>query len=170
MNKKVFVYGIFALIIFAVSCNSKNRNSKVVSTDFVQNSTERKKDTVSQQLHPNIWEVSEKMEKQEKSTTSDYDCICDFLLNNNDESKSEELGYILFEYLKNKPLNNSAFLSYLSKKETYQKEKFLTALIQIMCIDIGEENYSYGAFVKDFDMFSNSTSAKKAFNECMSNQ
>ena len=72
MNKKVFVYGIFALIIFAVSCNSKNRNSKVVSTDFVQNSTERKKDTVSQQLHPNIWEVSEKMEKQEKLTTSDY--------------------------------------------------------------------------------------------------
>lgn len=110
------------------------------------------------------------MQKNNKLTTADYDCICDFLLNNNDESKSEELGYILFEYLKNKPLNNRAFLSYLSRKENSQKEKFLTALIQIMCIDIGEENYSYDTFIKDFDMFSNSSSAKKAFNDCMSNQ
>jgi len=110
------------------------------------------------------------MQKNNKLTKYDYDCICDFLSNNSDESKSEELGYILFEYLKNKPLNNSAFLSYLSKKGTSQKEKFLTALIQIMCIDIGEENYSYGTFVKDFDIFNNSSSAKKAFNECMGNQ
>lgn len=80
------------------------------------------------------------------------------------------MGYILFEYLKNKPLNNRAFLSYLSSKDDSQKEKFLILLIQIMCIDIGEENYSYDTFVKDFDMFSNSSSAKKAFNECMSNQ
>jgi len=170
MNKKVFVYGIFALIIFAVSCNSKNRNSKVVSTDFVQNSTERRKDTVSQQLHPNIWEVSEKMEKQEKLTEADYDCICDFLFKDESVEGGEGIGYQLFEYLRGNTLNNSAFIFYLNGKESTLKEKVLTALIRTMCIDIGEENYSYDTFVKDFDMFSNSTSAKKAFNECIENQ
>ena len=168
-NRRVF-YVIFALIL-VVSCNGNN-SKKVVSTDFVKKQNTNVK-TVAIKQSPravDISAVSVKMQKYKELTKSDYDCICDFLLNNNDESKSEEIGYILFEYLKNKPLNNRAFLSYLSRKENSQKEKFLTALIQIMCIDIGEENYSYDTFIKDFNMFSNSSSAKKAFNECMSNQ
>ena len=168
-NRRVF-YVIFALIL-VVSCNGNN-SKKVVSTDFVKKqNTNVKTLAIKQSLRAvDISAVSVKMQKYKELTKSDYDCICDFLLNNNDESKSEEMGYILFEYLKNKPLNNRAFLSYLSRKENSQKEKFLTVLIQIMCIDIGEENYSYDTFIKDFDMFSNSSSAKKAFNECMSNQ
>lgn len=168
-NRRVF-YVIFALIL-VVSCNGNN-SKKVVSTDFVKKQNTNVK-TVAIKQSPravDISAVSVKMQKYKELTKSDYDCICDFLLNNNDESKSEEMGYILFEYLKNKPLNNRTFLSYLSRKENSQKEKFLTALIQIMCIDIGEENYSYDTFIKDFNMFSNSSSAKKAFNECMSNQ
>jgi hypothetical protein len=130
------IYVIIALIL-VVSCNGNN-SKKVVSTDFIEKEKPNIETAINQQSPRavDISEVSVKMQKNSKLTTSDYDCICDFLLNNNDESKSEELGYILFEYLKNKPLNNSAFLSYLSKKETSQKEKFLTALIQIMCIDI----------------------------------
>ena len=169
-KNRIVVYGIFALIL-VVSCDGNN-SKNVVSTDLVEKEKPNNETTIVKHS-PRVVDisgVSVKMQKNNKLTTLDYDCICDFLSNNSDESKSEEPGYILFEYLKNKPLNNSAFLSYLSKKGTSQKEKLLTALIQIMCIDIGEENYSYGAFVKDFDMFSNSTSAKKAFNECMSNQ
>ncbi len=168
-NRIVF-YEIFALILI-VSCNGNN-NKNVVSTDLVEKGKPNIETAIIKHS-PRVVDisgVSVKMQKNNKLTTLDYDCICDFLSNNRDESKSEELGYLLFEYLKNKPLNDRAFLSYLSKKGTSQKEKFLTALIQIMCIDIGEENYSYGTFVKDFEMFGNSSSAKKAFNECMSNQ
>jgi hypothetical protein len=162
-RNRIVIYGIFALIL-VVSCNGTN-SKKVISTDFIEKEKPNIETAIVQQS-PHVVDTSEvsvKMQKNNKLTTSDYNCICDFLLNNNDESKSEELGYILFEYLRNKPLNNSAFLSYLSKKETTQKEKFLTALIQIMCIDIGEEDYSYGTFIKDFNMFSNSPSAKKSF-------
>jgi hypothetical protein len=153
------------LILFIVSCNSKN-GRKVVSSDFVQ--TENNKTAYSQQPQPDISNVSKKMQKQEKLTSPDYDCICGFLFNNSDESKSEEIGYQLFEYLKNNQLNNTAFLSYLNGKDT--KEKVIKSLIQIMCIDIGEEKYTYDTFIKDFEMFSNSISAKNAFNECMRNQ
>lgn len=155
------------LILFIVSCNSNN-GSKVTPTDFVQTETENNKTAISQQPQPDISNVSEKMQKQEKLTSPDYDCICDFLFNNTDESISEEIGYQLFEYLKGKSLNNTAFSSYLNGKD--KKEKVLTALIQAMCIDIGEENYTYDTFIKDFEMFSNSSSAKNAFNECMGNQ
>jgi len=103
-------------------------------------------------------------------TTTELDSICNFLINNNNESKSEELGYILFEYLRNKPNNNRTFLSYLSQKDSSQKDMLLTSLIQIMCIDIGEENYTFDAFVKDFNIFKDSHSAKKAFYNCMGNQ
>lgn len=168
-NRGLF-YGIFALILI-VSCSGNNRK-KVVSSDFLKKQNASvKTEAVQQSPHVvDISKVSVKMQTNSKLTTTDYDCICDFLLNNNDEAKSEELGYILFEYLKNKPLNNRDFLSYLSKKETSQKDMFLISLIQIMCIDIGEENYSYDTFIKDFYMFSNSSSTKKAFNDCMSNQ
>lgn len=168
-NRRVF-YVIFALIL-VVSCNGNN-GKKVVSTDFLKKEKTKNKTAVIQQSPRtvDIWEVSEKMSKQEKLKEADYDCICNFLLKEESVEGGEGIGYRLFEYLKNKPLNNRAFVSYLSRKEDSQKEKFLTALIQIMCIDIGEENYSYDTFIKDFNMFSNSSSAKKAFNECMSNQ
>ena len=158
---------LFALILFIVSCNSKNKN-KVASTDFVQTETDSNQATINQQSQSVIWEVSEKMQRQEKLKNSDYDCICDFLFNNTDESASEEIGYQLFKFLKGNSLNNSAFLSYLNGKET--KKKVLKALIGQMCIDIGEEYSSYKAFIKDFTMFDNSISLKNAFDECLRNK
>lgn len=160
---------LIVLILFIVSCSGKNE-SKVVSTNVIQTQTQKDKKPVFKQPKSDISNVSEKMQKHEKLINADYDCICDFLFNNNDEAKSEEIGYQLFEYLKGKSSNNSAFMSYLNEKESTLKEKVLTALIQIMCIDIGEENYSYDIFVKDFPLFKNSVSARKTFNECMSNQ
>jgi hypothetical protein len=160
---------LLALMLFIVSCNGKS-GSKVVSTDFVQTETENRVTAISKQPQSDISNVSEKMQKQKKLTNPDFDCICDFLFNNNDESKSEEIVYQLFDYLKGKPLNNSDFISYLNEKGSPLKEKALTALIQIMCIDIGEENYSYDNFIKDFYLFNNNAFAKKAFNECMGDQ
>lgn len=158
------------LIIFAVSCNSKNEKSKITQTNLVQNNTENKAETVSQQLHFGIAEVSAKLQKQEELTEVDYNCICNFLFNNRDESMSEEIGYQLFEYLKGNKLNNNNLLIYLDKKDSALKEKVLKSLIEVMCIDIGEENYSYEIFIKDFAVFTDSVSAKIAFYECMSNQ
>lgn len=127
---------------------------------------------ISKQASPiiDIATVTNKMQKQEKLTEGDYKCICDFLINNNDESKSEEAGYVLFEYLRGNQLRNSAFASYLNKKDVSYRERVFNNLIQIMCIDLGEENYSYDAFVKDFSLFRNNVSAKKIFDQCMSNQ
>lgn len=128
-------------------------------------------DTIEQSLCiVDITRISSNMQNNNILTTTELDSICNFLINNNNESKSEELGYILFEYLRNKPNNNRTFLSYLSQKDSSQKDMLLTSLIQIMCIDIGEENYTFDAFVKDFNIFKDSHSAKKAFYNCMGNQ
>jgi len=156
---------LFALILFIVSCNGKNE-SKVASTDFIQTKIDSNQIIINQRLQSAIWEVCEKMEKREKLTNSDYDCICDYLLNSTDESISEGVGSDLFHYLKGNSLNNSAFLSYLNNKET--KEKVLKRLIILMSIDIAEEYPSYKAFIKDFTMFGNSVSLKNVFDECMS--
>jgi hypothetical protein len=165
MKDKKILYCIFALIPSIVSCNVKNEN-KVVSIDYVLQDT----NSINQQSHLNILDVSKKMQEQNKLAEIDYDCICDFLFNNSDESISEEIGYQLFEYLQSKTLHNTAFISYLNVKESTLRESVLVALIQAMCIDIGEENYSYDTFIKDFDMFRNSAAAKKTFEECMNNQ
>jgi hypothetical protein len=158
---------MISLIFFIVSCNSKNE-TKVASSRFVENETN--KELIDKQPSSDILKVSIKMQKQEKLTKSDYDCICNYLLNDNDESESEGIGYSLFEYLKGNYSNNNNFISYLNEKEVSYKEKVQSALVEIMCIDIGYENYSYDAFIKNFGVFKNSDSAKKTFKECMSNQ
>jgi len=191
MNKKVFVCSMFVLILFIVSCNGRNRN-KVIPKDSAHNEVNNNnvvqkemgdaKDTVSNQSRPDIIAVSAKMEKQEKLTDPDYDCICDFLFDIFDRGKNieggEGIGYNMFKYFKNNQSNNSAFISYLDKKESSFKEKILKWLIQAMSIDISIGNYSNGVFVKytyrtfikDFSMFKNSVSAKRAFYECLRNQ
>jgi hypothetical protein len=114
------------------------------------------------------------MYKQEKLTEADYAIICN-ILPYADASLAESIGGSLFNCMKNNILSNNAFLSYLNKKETSYKEKILYEAAFIMCLDIqGEkylnEKYSYDIFIKDFPMFSNSVSAKEAFDRCMDSQ
>jgi hypothetical protein len=172
MNKKAVIYSIF-FILFTVSCNGKNKN-KVATANVAQKEMDCKKDTVSKQSHFDIFAVSAKMEKQEKLTETDYSCICDFLFDIFDKGKNieggEGIGYCIFEYFKNNPSNNISFMLYLNNKDTSFQDKIQKWLVQIMCIDISEENYTYDTFVKDFDMFQNSVSAKNAFNDCIENQ
>jgi len=171
MNKKVFVFNIF-LILFFVSCNGRSGN-KVIPKDSAQNEVSNSKvvttDSVQDDVDTTLIRVYEKMGKMEKLTDPDYDYICDFLLNNRDESLTEGMGYYLFKYLKNNQINNSAFESYLNGKEVPYRKKINRALVQVMCIDIGEGNYTYSTFIKDFSMLKNSVSAKNAFYECLKN-
>jgi hypothetical protein len=114
--------------------------------------------------------VMQKMEKKTKLNDADYEVIDEFLLHNNDESLSEGAGSSLYEYLKNNKANNEAYLSFLNKKSSANKEKILGSLVQIMCIDLGEDNYTQEKLIKDFSMFKGSESAKKALSDCMGNQ
>jgi hypothetical protein len=179
------IYGVFTLILFIVSCNTMNKNEDD-TMNFIQTKTE---DTVLKQSYSDISEISEdmqeqeewteidtvlqKMYKQEKLTEIDYTIICN-ILPYADASLAESIGSSLFNYLKNNSLNNSSFLSYLDKKEELFKEKILYEMVFIMCLDIQDEKYlnekySYDMFIKDYDMFKNSVSAKEAFDRCISN-
>ena len=156
----IFIYSIFALMFFVISCNSKN---KIVANNFIQ----KEIDTINDEPLPLIFSVMGKMRKQEKLTNSDYACICNFLLNNTDEGDMESIGYDLFKCLKKNQLYNSSFLSYLNKKRSSYKEKVLYKLVISLGVDLKIENYSYDAFIEDFEMFKNSVSAKKCFEEGM---
>ena len=172
MNKTTFVFYMFFSVFFVVSCGGGNE-SELIKTDSTQveinNKIDNEEETIDEGLSPEMLNTITKMKKQEELTEVDYDCICDFLFNNYDESLSEGIGYRLFEYLRGNQPNNNDFISYLSSKETSYKEKVLNELIKIMSIDIELEEYSYETLIKDFDMFKNSVSAKKAFERCMEN-
>lgn len=176
MNKRILIYCISFLLFHIVSCENKNKNkyvpvnSKPIKIESIPIKIDDEEKVTNSKSIMDISEISSKMQKQEKLTEVDYAYICNFLFNNNDESISEEIGYRLFEHLQKKQLNNDSFASYLDSKEISFKEKVLDELIKIMCIDIGEENYTYDTFIKDFDLFKQSASSKKAFNECMNNQ
>lgn len=171
MNKTKATFSIICLILFIVSCNGKkNDKNPDFSSKLLENNLIEKQDSITNRLPFTIFDISEKIKNQKDLTDSDFTIICDFLIINKDESQSEEIGYCLFEYLKGNITNNNQFASFLNKKNKAFISSIHTSLIQIMCIDIGEENYNYDNFIKDFHMFNKSVPAKKTFEECMNNQ
>jgi hypothetical protein len=174
---KVSVMALYLGLLLSSSCqNTKsdrqtqtnqkvdtNTVSKDVLISDIENTANTKIDTVSS-LH-----FLDKMKNKKGLIDSDYVSIHNFLITNNDESKSEEMGYTLFEYLKKSKANNLSFSTYLIKRGKKYQEDLLERLVKVMCIDIGEENYSYENFIKDFGLFKNSVAAKKALKDCMGN-
>lgn len=167
MKKSICFVGSVLLLI--ASCNDtikKNTGNSVMASDLKQASN----DTVKVLPMIDIISILRKMKKQENLEVEECKFFLDFLHKNNDEARSEEIGYVLYNYLKGKPSNNKHFDDYLSKKETSFKEEVYINMVLVMCIDLGEGKYSYESFIKDFRIFKNSDSAKKAFEECMNNQ
>lgn len=177
MKKKIFAI-CQILLCYNVACNTdSNKVSSNLSDTMIVSSTHsvdsnkniiNKKAELSDKLDISI--VVSRMHDKKELSEGDYITLYDFLLKNTDESKSEEVGYTLFEYLRKNKSKNNSFLQHLSKKEKAFKDTIMKELIQIMCIDLGEENYLYENFVNDFELFKNSISAKKAFKACMDNQ
>lgn len=178
MKKKIFVI-LQILLCYNIACNTdSNKVRSNLSDTMIVSSTHSsvdsnqniiaKKAELSDKLDISI--VVSRMRDKKELAEEDYIALDDFLLRNTDESKSEEVGYTLFEYLRKNKSKNNSFLQHLSKKEKAFKDAIMKELIQIMCIDLGEENYLYENFLNDFELFKNSVSAKKAFKACMDNQ
>ncbi len=116
----------------------------------------------------NFSAILEKMNNNLFLSEQEYKSINNFLLNNKDESFSEEVGYTLFQYFRQNHVNCSNYTEFLKKEN--KKDEILCSLVQIMCIDIGEENYTYEKFIQDFSFMSGNVKAKKSFTDCMNNQ
>lgn len=164
MNKILLFLTLFLL----ASCYVKNKSEAGVSDNVLDDHLENRDTSIS--VITSISDVVEKMQAKNHLSVTDFAIVDTFLLENTDESASEEVGYALFEYLKADSVNNQAFKSYLSQKRNSYRALILRHLIEIMCIDLGEENYHYNKFLKDFPLFENDSSAKQIFENCTSNQ
>ena len=172
MKKKIFII-CQILLYYNLACNTDNNKarSNLPDTHSPVDSSKNivnKRAGLSNKLDISI--VVIRMRDKKELAEGYYITLADFLLKNTDESKSEEVGYALFEYLQKNKSNNNSFRQYLSKKEKTYRDSIMEKLVQIMCIDLGEENYLYESFVNDFELFKNSISAKKTFKACMDNQ
>jgi hypothetical protein len=102
--------------------------------------------------------------------SSAYEELVSFLNTNNDESQSEEVGYLLYQFFKGNEEYNQSFERFLSKKQNSMRDSILSALIQIMCLDLGEDNYTYQRLIKDFPVFKNSEVVKSEFENCVDSE
>lgn len=135
MNKHPVL--IFILLLPIISCKKSNNqlDYPVLSdTSYIQNDIIRENKTKFVSIDKTLI----KLEQKEDLSTTDYQIICEFLINNNNESKSEEIGYLLFDYLQKNEKRNQEFSFFLSRHDSRFKENILCNLIQIMCIDLGD--------------------------------
>ena len=111
-----------------------------------------------------------KLKKKTKLIEKDYQDISNFLIKNKNESMSEEVGYLLFEFFKENEVANKEYLTFLSKKDRTYKEHVLSELIQMMCVDLEDDGYTYKKLINDFSMFKGSIAAQQSFIKCVDNQ
>lgn len=115
-----------------------------------------------------IHSVLDKLKKKETLSDKDFSAILIFLSTNNDEALSEEAGYTFYEYFKKNNKANLEFKKYLENSK--DKGATLKSLIQIMCLDLGEDNYNSKKLQSDYPMFKGETEALTSFEECIGNE
>jgi hypothetical protein len=168
-----------SLVFFFISCKNSSKTHPVNAGTFTA-SGKTKKDTVAH-LNPgttirksfpkstDIFMVVTKMDNHAALDNADYNIIDRYLLYNHDEDGSEGIGYSMYNYLKgNKPANEGYFY-FLNNKGIAFKEKIFPKLINLMCIDIADDKYTYEKLVSDFSLFKESNAAEKALKTCIVN-
>lgn len=174
------------LLFIVLSCNNNNNPpvdagtsmDTTLNQDTAKHTEQATKEAVADSgstkknfpKSKDVWMVEEKMKYKAILNEVDYDMIGKFLTQNKDESLSEGVGYSLFEYLNGNASANEGYASYLNKKENAHKEKILEKLIRIMCIDLGEDNYTQDKLIHDFPLFKESKAAEAALKTCMANR
>lgn len=173
MIKKTLSLGI--LFTFLIACNtSSNQDVKVDDEKEIASVNDSNEYMPGEKVNnpdkkDSMAVLIEKVKVKNELVDSDYELIGNFLNTNVDESKSEEFGYQLYEYFKGNQSHNLSLVNYLKNKDDNFKNDFLSKLIQLMCIDIGDDNYSYDKLIKDFIVFKDNAHVKKTFEECTGN-
>jgi len=112
----------------------------------------------------------EKLRNKVSLDSIDYEGLVSFLNSNNDESQSEEVGYLLYQFLNGNEQYNRSFKNFLSTKKASIRDSILVSLIQILCLDLGEDNYTYQRLIKDFPIFRGNDVSKSEFKNCMDSE
>jgi hypothetical protein len=183
MQKSIVISVLFFIVL---SCKNSNKNppadagtvtDTTLNHDTVKHAEQIAKDPGSdsnstKKSFPeskDIFMVEKKMKNKAILNEVDYGIIGKFLTQNKDESISEGVGMSLYEYLQGNESANEGYVSFLNKKDNVYKEKVLGKLIDIMCIDLGEDKYTYDKLTSDFSVFKGSNAAQKALNTCIAN-
>lgn len=168
--KYIYIYILSMLFSSVLSCSNRGPYDS-------KNQSIQRNDTITKSLIQDstitISKIEDILEAKGLLSGLEYTVICRYILNDEgkNEDESEEIGYLLFNYFRGSKNNNEAFSSFLAQKyDNNKKEAILYHLVQSMCIDISEENYTYEKLKQDFSFFMGSISAKKAFDECLKNQ
>lgn len=168
MKKKIIILLVSILII---SCNNgKNEKAKITEETHQKSgsidtivSTSIDSDEDSKEVNL----LFEKISNKKSLNTKEYSSLSAYILKNNDASISENIGYLLFQYFQNNNKLSKEFATFLKTKTDDDKERLLSAMIQLMCIDLSEENYTYEKLIADFRFYDREAIAKKRFNECI---
>jgi len=183
MQKSIVVC---VLLFIVLSCNNSNNNppadagtvaDTTLKQDTVKHAEQITKDPGSdsnsvKKSFPeskDIFMVEEKMKNKAALNDVDYGIIGKFLTQNKDESISEGIGSSLYDYFQRNASANDGYVAFLNKKDNAYREKVLGKFIDMMCIDLGEDKYTYDKLLSDFPLFKGSNAAEKALKTCIAN-
>jgi hypothetical protein len=166
LMRKVFF--VIAIISTFLSCN-KLANSSLNDNKINVSLEEKEKQIVANKDSVNIKSIINKFEKNIKLNTNEYRFFSNYIINNNDESFSENTGYLMFHYFLNNKVYCNDFHDYLKTENKQARDKILAIFLQFMCIDLADEKYGYDKLISDFPFFRESELVKKQLKVCVTN-
>lgn len=168
----------FNIILFSslllISCK-KETNKEVNSSQNFNKITigledkQKVNQIVANKDSVNMKSIFNKFEKNIKLNMNEYHFFSNYIINNNDESLSENTGYLMFQYFLNNKVYCNDFHVYLKTEKEQKRDKILVVLLQSMCIDLADEKYNYDKLINDFPFFKESELMEKQIEECINN-
>ena len=171
---KLLIIFFFPSFFSMLSCKFEKREHSsgnlVASRDT--NNLEVEKivsDTASPKISP-FSKILKKIENNSEISSKELILLINQALNTSDEADSEQNGSLIFTYLKGNGGRGEGIAKELLPLGKKNRERFLSDLIGLMCIDIIDEDYDYKGFIRDFRFCEDSFSAKLAFQKCLQNR
>ena len=160
---------IYLCTLFSFYSCSNEQGVEEKKYDTNNNKIDTSKTILEPQNDIDIFSVLGKMGQKQGLIKNDYLLLSKYFLDNNssDESLSEGIGNTLYEYFKKNETENSRFKDYLNKSKN--KLQVLDALVEIMCVDLGDDNYNTKQLQDDFPIFKGEAKALKSFEQCIAN-
>lgn len=163
--------------MFLLSCkenkNNQEEKSLVIDSVTISNTSYKNEDKqfFDEKKLTSLDDLLKILENKGSFSDNDYSSLFKNL-ESNDESTSEGLGYLIFDYFYKDKEKCKNLKKYLETLEKNQRDKNLKLLIKIMCLEITVNEYkNLNSFSKDFNFVPNEDdSLKNTFEECLSNQ
>lgn len=175
---------IFSLLFFTASCKKENSNmSDVKKESILIKSVEREIDVKEKSFEFYFDSIGKS--RMEEGKVVDllvdnffnsknpkilyYALYSSYSINYSDESMNENISLYTYEMFTEDKNKSNILLGYIKKLPKSVEDKITVSIVNMMCLDLGDNQYTFDKFLVDFEKLAQNLKARETAKNCIDN-